>query len=472
MTRCQDLILRNVEVDGRAGLDVRIRNGFVAEIGAGLPPSANEHDGAGGALIPGLMDHHIHLLGLAAQRASVVLDDVSCRRELADLLTRVLAQHPPGAWIRAIGYHESIAGELTRAELDALAPHHKLRVQHRTGALWMLSSLALESLQAGEDTAFCIERDERGRPTGRLWRGDAWLRARLPAQPPDLAPIGSQLAAYGITSVTDASATTDAQAARVLGAAVADGSLPVRLMLMSAGELGRPVDSAFAVGPVKVLLDDHALPGLSDFIATIERARRWNRHVAVHCVTAGELALTLAAFDAAGALPGDRIEHGGVIPFEAIARIRGMGLTVVTQPAFVAERGDRYLADVDPAEQDDLYRCGTLLAAGIPVLGSSDAPYAAFDPWAAMRAAVARKTVRGATLGAHERVTARQALNLYLGSRVEAGAPADLCLMKAPLRDVLNTLRAEMVQATWRGGVRSGQSKAEQAPRQRIGNFQ
>eukprot|EP01035_Chromulina_nebulosa_P014125 gene14125-18702_t len=64
-------------------------------------------------------------------------------------------------------------------------------------------------------------------------------------------------------------------------------------------------------------------------------------------VTAGELALTLAVFAAQGARPGDRIEHGGMIPREAIEALRSMGLTVVTQSAFVGERGDRYLSAVD-----------------------------------------------------------------------------------------------------------------------------
>jgi predicted amidohydrolase YtcJ len=177
-------------------------------------------------------------------------------------------------------------------------------------------------------------------------------------------------------------------------------------MLMSGGALAAPADGAFAVGPVKVLLDDHALPDFDDFTARIAQARRWGRGVAVHCVTAGELALSLAAFEAAAARPGDRIEHGGVIPAAAIAQLRALGLTVVTQPAFVRERGERYLAEVAPAEHPDLYRCATLLAAGVPVAGSSDAPYASPDPWAGIAAAADRRTSGGATLGVAERVSA------------------------------------------------------------------
>jgi predicted amidohydrolase YtcJ len=450
------LILRDVEVAGRAGLDVRLEAGRIAAMGPRLPGGVPELDGQGGALIPGLADHHIHLFGLAARADSVSLDGVATAKAFAARIAQATAAKPPGAWVRVLGYHETIAGELTRADLDALAPRHRLRVQHQTGSLWILNSLALAALGDGDDPP-SLERD-----TGRIWRGDAWLRSRIGAEPPPLAPVGAQLAAYGITALTDASVTTDADAAARLADAHRRGDLPQRLTLMSGGELAAPPDRAFAVGPVKVLLDDHALPDFDDFTDRIARARTWGRNVAVHCVTAGELALSLAAFAAAGAEPGDRIEHGGVIAPEAIAQIADLGLTVVTQSAFVRERGDRYLSQVDAADRGDLYRCASLVAAGVPVAGSSDAPYASPDPWGGMAAAIERRTSGGAVVGFEERVSPQAALALYLDDpaapgrlprKVEVGAAADLCLLKAPLRDVLAGPSAEVVAATIIGGA-------------------
>ena len=450
------LTFRDVQVGGRAGLDVRLEAGRIAAIGPRLPRRGDEIDGAGGALIPGLADHHIHLFALAAQAGSVELRDLTSAAGLRARIAAAAADLPDGAWLRATGYHERIAGELSLATLDALAPRCRLRVQHQTGSLWMLNSVALAAVAVG-DLPPSLERDAAGALTGRVWRGDGWLRERLGAEPPDLAPVGRRLASFGITALTDASVTTDAAAAERLAAAGRAGDLPQRLTLMSGGELHAPADGAFAVGPVKVLLDDHALIDLDDFTHRIAQARAWRRPVAVHCVTAAELAITLAAFEAAGALPGDRIEHGGVIPAEAIGRLRALGLTVVTQPAFVRERGDRYLADVDPAEQPDLYRCASLIAAGVPVAASSDAPYAAPDPWAGMAAAVHRKTAGGEPLGTAERVPAAQALGLYLGSteapggpprRAAVGAPADLCLLRTPLAVLPEATDASIVRAT------------------------
>ena len=451
-----NLTLRNVELEGRAGVDVRIEDGRIVAIGHRLPAAGPELDGCGGALIPGLCDHHIHLFGLAARADSVALEGVAGPADLAARISEATAARPPGAWIRALGYHETMAGDLTRDDLDRLAPNHRLRLQHQTGSLWMLNSLALESV-GGADLPPGVERGPDGRPSGRIWREDAWLRSGIGAEPPPLAPIGRRLAAFGITALTDASVTTDAGAADLLAAAHRSGDLPQRLTLMSGGALDAPDDAAFAVGPLKVLLDDHALPDFDDFMDLIGRARTWGRAVAVHCVTAGELALSLAVFAAAGAQVGDRIEHGGVIPAEAIAQLRDLGLTVVTQSAFIRERGERYAAQVAAAEQDDLYRCASLLAAGVPVAGSSDAPYASPDPWLGIAAAIDRTSAAGRVLGAAERVKPATALGLYLDTpdapgrrrrRVAVGAPADLCLLKVPLREALAAPEAGLVAAT------------------------
>jgi predicted amidohydrolase YtcJ len=461
MMTARSLVLRNVEIAGRSGLDVRLEQGRVAEIGGQLSGPGEDFDGGGGALLPGLIDHHIHLLATAAQAQSVRLEVVTDAAGFARTIRAAVAERPPGSWLRATGYHERMAGDLDRDLLDRLAPDHCLRVQHQTGSLWILNSRALAALNA-DAAPPQVERDAAGRLTGRIWRGDAWLRTQLAADPPDLAPLGRTLAGFGITGLTDASATTDGSAAAVLAAAHRAAGLPQRLTLMSAGPLAGPKDGAFAVGPVKVLLDDARLLDLDDFVARIADARPQARSVAVHCVTAGELALTLAAFEIAGARPGDRVEHGGVIPAEAISALKRLGLTVVTQSAFVFERGDRYLAEVAPAEQADLYRCASLLAAGVPVAGSSDAPYAAPDPWVGMAAAVRRRTRQRQPIGPTERVDPLTALNLYLGEaaapggpprRIEVGAAADLCLLASPLAEALAEPSAERVRATIIGGV-------------------
>ena len=92
----------------------------------------------------------ISLFALAAAGASVAAGP-PCTQTPADLAARLRAadaELPPGAWLRAVGYHESVAGPLDRRALDRLLPDRPARVQHRTGALWMVNSLAVARLDA------------------------------------------------------------------------------------------------------------------------------------------------------------------------------------------------------------------------------------------------------------------------------------------------------------------------------------
>ncbi|HKA02962.1 MAG TPA: amidohydrolase family protein [Acidimicrobiales bacterium] len=432
-------------------VEVRVAGDHVVAVGERLARRTGEEslEATGGTVIPGLHDHHLHLHALAAARASVRLDTV---RPLAIQL-REAAPRPDG-WVRAVGYHESMAGLLDAAALDAVVADRPVRVQHRGGSLWILNTAALQAVDAAHQSHVGIERDAHGRPTGRLWRADDWLRRLLPAAEADLTAVGRELASLGVTGATDADPE------RAPGSLDHLRALPQRVHVM--GPLGLAVGDGnrLTVGPVKVLLDDTALPGLDELTTVVTAAHDSGRPIAVHCVTRAQLLLTLAALDAGGTVPGDRIEHASVVPTESIADIRRLGAVVVTQPNFVTERGDEYLAAVEPDDIPHLYRCATLLAAGIPVAAGTDAPFGRPDPWAAMRAAVHRRAASGAALGAGEAVPPRRALELFLGRpsapaapRVLApGRPADLCVLRAPLRAALNELDADLVAATVIGG--------------------
>jgi predicted amidohydrolase YtcJ len=454
-----DLVFREVEVGGRGPLDVAVYGGRIARVGLRLDVrGAVEIDGGGGALIPGLWDHHIHLFGLAASLDSVDVSPAAVRD--ADGLRRAFLAASPGSWIRAVGYDDAVAGPLDRARLDALAPERPLRVQYRTGSLWALNSEGVRRLGRGPFPPGVELTD--GEPTGRIFREDRWLRERIGAAPPSLARVGRMLAGFGVTGVTDATVTTDAASAQALAQAVRQGDLPQRLRLMSGADL--PADGAYAVGAWKIVLDDASLPDPAEPAAAMRRAHAAGRAVAVHCVTAAELAVALAAFAEAGTVDGDRIEHGGVVDPAGRKAIAELGLTVVTQPVFVADRGDRYRAEVEPGDQPFLYPAASLIEAGVKVAGSSDAPYGSPDPWRGLRAAVTRETAGGAVLTAAERLTPERALQLWLGApddpggpprRVQEGSEADLCLLHTPLAEALDAPSAELVRATFVGGVRA-----------------
>ncbi|TMA31834.1 MAG: amidohydrolase, partial [Deltaproteobacteria bacterium] len=189
-------------------------------------------------------------------------------------------------WLRGVAYHESVAGPLDRERLDAWVADRPLRVQHRSGAQWVLNSAGVAELErAGTTWPDAAERDARGRLTGRLFRADAWLRERLGGELPDLAPVGARLASYGVTGITDASAANDRTALGHLSDAAERGALPQQLLVMGAPDLPEPACARAARGAVKVLLDDPQLPDFSAFCAQIRAAHAASRAFAVHCVT-------------------------------------------------------------------------------------------------------------------------------------------------------------------------------------------
>ncbi|NED59412.1 amidohydrolase, partial [Streptomyces sp. SID10244] len=101
-----------------------------------------------------------------------------------------------------------MAGTLTRDVLDTTVTDRPVRVQHRSGALWMLNSAACRELGVDTCTLPGVERDAASNATGRLWRMDSWLGDRLgdtsPASPPDLATMSRRAAARGVTGFTEA----------------------------------------------------------------------------------------------------------------------------------------------------------------------------------------------------------------------------------------------------------------------------
>src|ERR1700761_9620227 len=421
------LIQRAMTLDG-AAVDLRV-GACIDDVANALTPRRGEdvYDAAGGTVLPGLHDHHVHLYSAAAAATSVRVGPPQVRDRAA--LAGVLTSTEPGddGWIRAVGYHDSVAGPLDRAARDAMVPTVPLRIQHRSGVLWMLNSAGLARVGLA------------GHPDGRLRSADSWTDA-LNRNQTNLAHLSSRLSRYGVTGITDATPDLD----------VVD---IVRLSeLHRQGELRQRVH---CLAPGKRILHDDDLD-LEQLAAWITDRHRSGGPVAVHCVTAAQLLVTIAALRQAGAHPRDRIEHAAVAPSDCVGDLAELAVTVITQPTFAAERGDQYLDEIPAAEHHQLWRVASLLRAGVPVALSTDMPFGRGDPWAAMRAALHRRAPSGVVLGADERVSARTALTLFLGCpdqptrlrAIEPGHPADLCVLAAPPAVVLAELDAGMVAAT------------------------
>jgi predicted amidohydrolase YtcJ len=453
------MLIRNAEIYGVGSGDLRCEDGRIAAIGALSPyPDEQVFDAGGGALLPGLHDHHIHLSALAARRNSVRCGppDVCDADDLAAALAG-----PGDGWIRGVDYHESVLGCLPdAATLDRFIADRPLRMQHRTGRMWFFNSLGLATLLSRADPPPGLER-EGGLFTGRLFDADDWLQGALGSTPPDLSQISTELSRYGVTGITDMSPRNDSAMAAHFARQRTEGRLRQNLMLAGALSLGEAEAASWSLGPFKLHLHEADLPPFDETLAMIGAAHDQGRAVAVHCVTEVELVFTLALFEPAGTIRGDRIEHASVSSPELVARIAALDLQVCVQPHFIAERGDRYLVDVEPRHQAGLYRLRTFSEAGVPLAGGSDAPYGSADPWKAMSAAVSRRTLNGAVIGGKEALTPEEALSLYLVDpldltrqrKLAPGAAADLCLLDRPWAQARTLLSSEAVAGTFIDGA-------------------
>lgn len=444
------MLIRNAEIGGKL-VSLRMRGKQIAEIAEGLMPGPGEQsiDASGGALLPGLHDHHIHLNASAAALNSVRCGPpmVNGPAELAEALRAATGS----GWLRGIGYHPSVAGEIDRHWLDRHGPPRPIRIQHRGGRQWIFNGQAIDLLDIDIPADGCLV-DQ-----------DARLRQALGNSRPDLADLIKQLHACGITGVTEVTPGNDREDFAHYAAYAGD----LELSIMGGESLHDLTGKGQALlGPLKIHNHDHDLPSLESLTRRIDTAHSHGRAVAIHCVTRAELVLSLAAIEDAHAFPGGRIEHAAIADESIIDWIARLGLAVVTQPHFIAARQDAYVTDVEPEERPHLWRLRSFLDAAIGLAAGSDSPLEGFSPWLAMASAVKRPK----RLGPDEAISPEDALALYTKPAGDAGAAprhiaagtlADLCLLDRSWKRARSDLAEVKVVATWRAGrlVHHGGSK-------------
>ncbi len=462
---------------------IAVREGRIVAVGTTAEVLALRGDGTrlidcqGAAVLPGFIDAHLHLRAYAA-----TFGGIDCRphlvRSLADLramLQRRSHHLAPGQWLVGYGYDEFGLAEQrhpTRWDLDLAAPHHPVRLAHRSRHAWVMNSLGLAQLGMTRDfvapAGGVVERHPvSGDPTGLLIDMDAYLREHLPPViTPEIFRSGLRqssqaLLSAGVTTMQDASVSNDLAAYEAFRTWIAAGDVRLRVtLLMGASALPELIAAGLKPGEgspflrvqgIKIRLDE-ASGALYPPQETVN-AQVWSAHcqgfpVAIHAVDLPALVSAMQAIRLAQArLPRPdlrhRIEHGALCPDVCLDELADLRVAVVTQPAFLWHHGQRYLAEIDPDQQPWLYRVKSLLDRGVPVAGSSDAPVVPPLPLRGVCAAVTRRTPAGHTIGPAERVSVTEALWLYtqgaawacsleseVGS-ITCGKRADLVILEA-----------------------------------------
>jgi len=147
-------------------------------------------DLAGKTVVPGLVDGHLHFVGLGSDRGTALdLGDARSEAEVAAMVRRAASRAQPGEWITGGDWHTgNWEREVwpTRASLDAAAPNHPVLLSGMHGHASWANSKALEAAGITRATpdppGGKILRDEKtGEPNGILIENaQALVRSRVP----------------------------------------------------------------------------------------------------------------------------------------------------------------------------------------------------------------------------------------------------------------------------------------------------
>lgn len=420
-------------------------DGRVAWVGDGEPPETPRGvepvDCDGATILPGFIDAHCHPLALGARLSAVDCSPAHVR-SIANLQRRLreAARSTSGLWIKAAGYDELLLAEgrhPTRADLDAAVQDRPVRLVHAAGHALVLNSEGLEAVGIDSSTPEApggtIDRaPESSEPTGLLFEMNTYVGARMPRPDEDeltgyARQASEALVSAGVTSVTDAGHTSRRDRVELYGRLQERGDFRPRTTVMLApgvDRTGLPSHGPVRAGAAKLMLTvsgGRLSRSAAELRAAIQeaidggaRGRAWG--VAIHAV---EAEAVLAACEALSRLDElalvRRIEHASEAPPSVISAIARAGATVVTQPGFLYERGERYVAAAADGGPDlsCLYPLRSLLGAGINVGAGSDAPYGPHRPLDSIAAAVNRRSRDGQAVGPGQSVTVDQALAMF-----------------------------------------------------------
>ncbi|MFS0714960.1 amidohydrolase family protein [Microbacterium sp. 2P01SA-2] len=467
---------------GTDPVDVHLDGGTVVDIApaGALPKRGVVLDAAGGWLLPGLWDHHVHTVQWALTARRVDLEGISSAAEAA----AVMGRSQTGQDGRRIGsgFRDALWPDRPSLELlDATTGDTPTYlINSDVHSVWLNSA--------------ALRREEMSSADGVLREEPAFeISRRLNALDPATADSAvteamSAAAARGVVGIVDLDMAWNAES---WDRRLAQGFDAVRVSFgVYAGMLDRAIEAGLQtgdaidpgglvrMGPFKVITDgslgtrtaacSHHYPGVeTDFgvmtvppdvlVDLMRRATGRGIACAVHAIGDVANSHALDAFAMTGAI--GTIEHAQLVAHADIPRFARLGVGASVQPSHAVD--DRDMAEEFWAGQTAVgYPLRELVDAGANLLLGSDAPVAHLDPWTTMSDAVFRTRDEREPWRPHQRISAAVALagstagGSETGSAIEPGAVADLVVVD---RDPLvaatpSALRATAVGATLLAG--------------------
>lgn len=432
-------------IHGRPDADaLLLRGGRVAAVGraAALAAAASEAvplDAAGGLVVPGFHDAHLHLLDGGLSLGQAELGAAKTEAEAVALAARWALDHPDAGAVRGRGWSYDIvpAGSYpTRASLDAAFPIRPVVLESYDGHAYWFNTAALRraglALDARDADEARFVRGEDGRTIqGTVLEAGSELVENLagplsPAEKAEGVRRGlTLLAASGVTAADVMSA--DLNEFEVLSELEARGELPIRVFYcppldgdlslykrlrarargrLEFGWLKGFVDGAFESKTAAVLdpYPDGARGAFSieptRLDALVRAAQAGGFAAALHAVGDGGVRAALDAFKASADLPKParrhRVEHAEVVHRDDLARFNTLDVVASMQPLHadpggVAPSEGAWSRNVGPERLPWSFPWKGLLGAGAVLAFGSDWPVVTQDPLAGLAFAQARK---------------------------------------------------------------------------------
>lgn len=450
--------------------------GGVAEIRALLDRHTEIIGLSGRAVVPGLIDSHMHPDIYALQLVGGVKcgPDVESVEALLDRLRGSAAKTPEGEWIRGYGLDDHKLGRYpTLEELDRAVPANPLYIERRDEHIGVANSFALRAAGIGRDTPDpphgVIDRAPGGDPTGLLREtAKDLVAARIP--PPGLVDyergfqiIVPEFLSLGLTTVH--ASMLGGLALRALQNLRRRGDLELRFCVQLAGDGPGLLEGLIAAGiqtpfgdewlritAVEWILDTSTSGRTAAYYEAYvgEPANRgmllYDQEHITELVKRAHLAGLRVGLDGIGDRGIDRaldaieaalreapredhrhrIEHCCHVTPSIRSRLRALGVVDASASGFLYDLGDAYIANRGAKEMRWMWPHRSLIEAGIPAPGHSDCPVCSPNPWLGICGLVTRRSGGGRELAPEEQITALQALRAYTLDGAYAGWEEDI----------------------------------------------
>lgn len=451
---------------------IYVENGKIAALGGNSDiqiqcqrADAQAIDLAGAFVYPGFVDSHLHLAGHGMRLTMLDLSKAKSKEDMLDMLKREVRKTPVQNWVLGLNWdenhfaHRSIP---TIQELDQISDKHPIFLTRTCSHAHLANTAAFirSGIRADRDDPpnGSFGRDASGNFNGLIFEqaAEPFLKAQPPADYRTKKTYVKKAIQHAIQLGLTGAHTEDLRylgdmntLLRIYRELLEEGlhfrthHLIYHPHLSELDNLNMQAGHGnewFRVGPVKIFADgaiggrtallsapyadDPASRGMAihtqdEFLRIVKKARERNMPIAVHAIGDGGADIAIHAMETLPVQQAttyrDRIIHAQVIRRDQIERLVKLRVAADIQPRFVVSDFPWVFDRVGKHRSGDLYPWKTLMEAGVPCGGGSDAPIEPLDPLLGIHAAVTRRKPEETHTGyiESEKLSRSEAIRLF-----------------------------------------------------------